>query len=92
MKGNGKSVLIIAIKSLMFILYALLAYPACSLLYEHHFYPGIMYLIWIPDEALLAAFLACCWGIWSTLSVKKLNANYWIKSGIILIVNIYTQF
>lgn len=86
MNNNIKAIITVVPKWIMLIFYMLLAYLPCRWFYEYHFCPGILFYYMIPDEALMAVFLACCWGIWSTVSAKKLNANYWFKSIIIVIV------
>ncbi len=88
MKDNRKTTITVVIKWIMFIFYLLLAYMPGSLLYKHLFCPWILGYM-VPDEALLAILLACCWGIWSTVQIKQFNVNYWVKSIIITLVWIF---
>lgn len=92
MNKNGKVNLMLTFKWVMIVFYTALAYLPCRLFYEYHFCPDIIFYFMIPDEALLAAILTCCWGLWSTVYVKKFNTNYWVKSIIITIAYIYTIF
>ena len=74
------------IRATLVAIFALLLWEPCNLYYEYHFCPGILHLYEIPDELLVAAAIACLWGIVSTILTKRLDRIYWIRVGIVLVV------